>query len=99
MIGEAKLRAGGRVPARSWAGTGWPAGRGRPWPASHTKGKAERGEYLLPPFGQQQSGGFDGYLGGPGVPGTFGGALDVHAVAAGVVELRQLHELEHLLVN
>jgi hypothetical protein len=35
----------------------------------------------------------DGYL---GVPGPFGGALDVHAVAAGVVQLCQLHEFEHL---
>jgi len=38
----------------------------------------------------------DGYLGGLGVPGPFRGALDVHAVAAGVVQLSQLHELEHL---
>jgi hypothetical protein len=37
--------------------------------------------------------GMDGYL---GVPGPFGGALDVHAVAAGVVQLCQLHEFEHL---
>jgi hypothetical protein len=41
----------------------------------------------------------DGYLGGLGVPGPFRGALDVHAVAAGVVQLSQLHELEHLHGN
>jgi hypothetical protein len=40
--------------------------------------------------------GGDGYLGGLGVPGASRGALDVHAMAAGIVELCQLHELEHL---
>ena len=28
--------------------------------------------------------------------GLLGGALDVHAMAPGVVQLRQLHEVEHL---
>jgi hypothetical protein len=31
-----------------------------------------------------------------GVLGLCCGALDVHAVAPGVVQLRQLHEVEHL---
>jgi hypothetical protein len=47
---------------------------------------------------QREGGGASGYL-GLCVPGRgLGRALDVHAVAPRVVQLRQLYELEHLLV-